>query len=215
MISYAPPETDPLPILYHDDHILVLDKPSGLLSVPGRLEEHKDCLITRVQKERPKALVVHRLDMETSGLMVMAMSSEAQRNLSTQFEKRRIGKTYEALIDGCPDEQCGVIDLPLIKDWPNRPKQMVDHEKGKPSQTEWAVMSDEEGNKTRVRLTPLTGRTHQLRVHMAAVGHPILGDTLYEGERPGIERLCLHATHLSFAHPASAERATFFSAAPF
>ena len=183
-LDYRPPQ-DPLDILHHDHEILLVNKPSGLLSVPGKGDHLSDCLIARVQEAFPEALLVHRLDMDTSGVMVFGLTPHAQRHLGQQFEKRQIKKTYVARVWGQMTDKTGEVDLPLIVDWPNRPLQMVDHENGKPAQTEWRVLrvGDDE---TRVRLYPRTGRSHQLRVHMLALGHPILGDPFYAKARPAI-----------------------------
>ncbi|MCE4555138.1 pseudouridine synthase [Pelomonas cellulosilytica] len=181
-------------IVHVDDRLVVVDKPSGLLSVPGRLEA--DCASVRVQALYPDALVVHRLDQATSGLLLFARGAKAQRELSADFAGRRVGKTYVAIVAGGLQGD-GLIDLPLAADWPNRPRQQVDHEHGKPSQTRWRVLGAA-GPHTRVVLEPITGRSHQLRVHLAALGHAILGDALYAP--PDIAaaspRLLLHASEL-------------------
>ena len=177
MDAYDPP-TEPIKVLHEDHEIVVVDKPSGLLSVPGKGEHLADCLLSRVQEAYPMALLVHRLDRDTSGVMIFALSPHAQRHLGLQFEKRQVKKTYVARVWGRLEPRKGTVDLPLIVDWPNRPKQMVCHETGKAAVTDWRVQryGDEE---TRVRLMPKTGRSHQLRVHMLALGHPILGDPFY------------------------------------
>jgi tRNA pseudouridine32 synthase/23S rRNA pseudouridine746 synthase len=202
-------------VIYLDDHMLVAEKPAGLLSVPGRLPENKDCLITRLQIDYPDALTVHRLDMATSGLMVFARGAEAHRTLSKAFADRLVNKRYIAVVAGALTGE-GEVDLPLITDWPNRPRQMVDHHIGKPSLTRWSVLQSGEG-RSRVELEPVTGRSHQLRVHMMAIGHPILGDVFYAP--PEIEalspRLLLHACRLSLPHPVSGEVMDFRSAALF
>nr|WP_303828606.1 pseudouridine synthase [Asticcacaulis taihuensis] len=195
--------------------MLVAEKPAGLLSVPGRLPENKDCLITRLQADYPDALTVHRLDMATSGLMVFARGAEAHRTLSKAFADRQVSKRYIAVVAGRLERQ-GEVDLPLITDWPNRPRQKIDHEIGKPSLTRWRVLEAGEST-TRVELEPVTGRSHQLRVHMMAIGHPILGDVFYapadiEALSP---RLLLHADRLSLPHPVSGEAMDFRSPAPF
>jgi tRNA pseudouridine32 synthase / 23S rRNA pseudouridine746 synthase len=181
-------------IVHADDRLVVIDKPAGLLSVPGRSEP--DCASARVQTLYPDALVVHRLDQATSGLLLFARGIEAQRALSADFAERRVAKVYVAVVAGHLEGE-GLIDLPLAADWPNRPRQQVDHERGKPSQTRWRVLG-REGPHTRVRLEPLTGRSHQLRVHLAALGHAIVGDALYA--TPDIAaaspRLLLHASEL-------------------
>lgn len=195
---------DKIPIIYQDDDVIVAVKPNGLLSVPGRAPEHKDCLISRIQQTRPEALTVHRLDCETSGLVVLACNKESQRELSRQFHDREIQKRYIAVVDGLLKDDEGEINLPLIGDWPNRPKQMVDFERGKPSQTFYNVIS-RSSDTTRVALTPVTGRSHQLRVHMLSLGHAILGDSLY-AEEPIFaksNRMLLHALELGFKHPST------------
>ncbi|HWU48440.1 MAG TPA: pseudouridine synthase [Asticcacaulis sp.] len=197
-------------ILYADAHLLIVDKPAGLLSVPGRGEANQDCLITRLQTDYPDALTVHRLDMATSGVMAFARGAEAQRALSMAFAERRVAKTYIAVVAGLVAEDAGEVDLPLICDWPNRPRQMVDHAVGKHALTRYRVVERGEGV-TRVDLEPVTGRSHQLRVHMAALGHPILGDPFYAPPdvRAMSARLLLHAAALSLPHPHSGETLRF------
>jgi len=213
---YRPPMSPYLRIVYYDDHILVADKPSGLLSVPGKADEHKDALIGRVNHVFPTATVVHRLDMATSGIMVMALNKASHRHISKQFELRQTRKRYFARVFGNLEEAEGEIRLPLICDWPNRPKQMVDHERGKPAHTRYQTIQ-REGDETLVALYPVTGRSHQLRVHMLALGHPILGDRLYAHEKAlaMAPRLQLHAESLCFAHPVTLEAMTFNSPIPF
>lgn len=212
--DYTPPDT-PLDIVHSDHALLVANKPSGLLSVPGRGEHLADCLLTRVQAAFPEALLVHRLDRDTSGLMVFALSPAAQKNLGQQFERRQVKKTYVARVWGRLEPKTGTVDLPLIVDWPNRPKQMVDHENGKPAVTDWRVMKYE-GGTTRVRLSPKTGRSHQLRVHMLALGHPILGDPFYaEGAALDAPRLMLHAEGLRLSHPETGHGVNFRAKTPF
>lgn len=197
---YSPPD-DPLQILHEDHEVLVVDKPSGLLSVPGKGAHLSDCLLSRVQAAFPTALLVHRLDRDTSGVMIFALSQHAQRHLGLQFEKRQVKKTYVARVWGEVTPKEGLIDLPLIVDWPNRPKQMVDHENGKQAVTEWRVVRKNR-DETRVRLMPKTGRSHQLRVHMKEIGHPILGDPFYsDGPARDFPRLMLHSETLQFRHP--------------
>ena len=212
---YAPPST-PLKILHKDAHLLVLSKPHGLLSVPGKLEGREDSLQTRVAKEYPESLLVHRLDLETSGVFIMARSKEVQRNLGMQFERRKTGKTYIARVWGQIEGESGDIDLPLRCDWDNRPMQMVCHEQGRPSQTHWDVIGCDEIS-TRVKLTPVTGRSHQLRVHMLELGHPILGDDFYAHEEAhaAAPRLQLHAESLTVHHPDGGARVTFTDPCPF
>lgn len=204
MTPYQPPPHTGLKILYRDERLLALDKPSGLLSVPGRGAEKQDSLSERVRMEYPHALVVHRLDMATSGIMLMALDKDMQRELSILFQERGIDKTYVAVVDGVLSEASGVIDKPIACDWPNRPRRMIDFENGKPSRTRFRTLAtDAVQGTSRVELIPETGRTHQLRVHMGSIGHPILGDTLY-GQAHVSERarrLLLHASSVSFSHP--------------
>lgn len=213
---YQPPMNPYIDIVYQDNDLVVLNKASGLLSVPGRLPEHKDCLQNRVQRVLPSATIVHRLDMATSGLIVMALNKPAHVAISRQFEQRQTQKSYVARVFGKLSQQEGSVDLPLICDWPNRPKQKVDHENGKKSLTHYKVLSTEE-NSTLVELTPITGRSHQLRVHMLALGHPILGDRLYaHGEAlTSSPRLQLHAQMLTLAQPTTEETIQFTSECPF
>ena len=211
---YTPPRT-PLAILHADDDIVVVDKPAGLLSVPGRGPERADCLIARLRAEFPSVLLVHRLDLDTSGVIVFALTPQAQVHLGQQFENRRTQKRYVALVSGHPAEKRGRVDLPLIVDWPNRPRQKVCHDTGRPAQTDWRVLR-QEGENTRVRLVPVTGRSHQLRVHMQALGHPILGDTLYaSGAAAEFPRLMLHAEELRLTHPMTGQPQTFRAPVPF
>lgn len=200
-------------LIYQDDALLVADKPSGLLSVPGRGEDKQDCLFSRLLRYFPDALVVHRLDMSTSGLMLFARGVEMQRRLSQMFREREVEKRYVAVVAGKLTPDTGEMDLPIAADWPNRPLRKIDAELGKPSLTRYRVLSHS-GDSTRVELEPVTGRTHQLRVHMAAIGHPILGDALY-GDEASAPRLLLHACTLKFAHPLSGEALNFGSAPPY
>ncbi|SMH43304.1 RluA family pseudouridine synthase [Maritimibacter sp. HL-12] len=212
--AYTPPDT-PLEIIHQDHEVLLVNKPAGLLSVPGKGEHLADCLLARVQAAFPEALLVHRLDRDTSGVMVFALTPHAQRNLGLQFEKRQAKKTYLARVWGQVVEKTGRIDLPLIVDWPNRPLQHVDFERGKPAVTDWRVLRHEDGT-TRVRLYPQTGRSHQLRVHMKEIGHPILGDPFYaEGAAREFPRLMLHAENLRLRHPESGKGMSFSAKAPF
>lgn len=213
---YDPP-TDPwLSILHEDSDIVVLDKPSGLLTVPGKDLALADCLEARVQARHPTAKVVHRLDKDTSGILLMALNKKALGYLGSQFEGRKTRKSYAARVWGELEGESGRIDLPLATDWEHKPRQRVDVERGRPSQTEWEVVAREK-NATRVRLTPITGRTHQLRLHMMAIGHPILGDQFYAtGEAlAAADRLQLHAEMLSFFHPADGLERTFMAPCPF
>lgn len=213
--AYAPPDT-PLTVIHADHAVLVVDKPAGLLSVPGKGEDLADCLIARIQALYPEVLLVHRLDRDTSGVMVFALTRHAQRELSAQFEARKTKKAYRARLWGHLEPKEGTVDLPLIVDWPNRPRQHVDHVNGKPAQTGWKVLGHDEDGTTRVRLFPLTGRSHQLRVHMMELGHPILGDPLYaEGPARDHPRLMLHAESLRFNHPETGKGMTFTAPVPF
>ena len=197
--------------LHADDALLVLVKPAGLLSVPGRGADKQDCASARAQQQWPGALVVHRLDMATSGLLLMARTPDVQRALSHAFAQREVEKHYQAIVQGCmsaPESQggWGDIELPIAADWERRPLRVIDHERGKPSHTRWRVLAmDEAAQTTRLELSPITGRTHQLRLHLAAIGHAILGDALYADAsvQARAPRLLLHATRLAFAHPLS------------
>ena len=212
--DYAPPD-GPLVILHDDHEVVVVDKPTGLLSVPGKGAHLADCLLSRVQAVFPTALLVHRLDRDTSGVMIFALTPHAQRHLGLQFEKRQVKKTYVARVWGELAERTGTVDLPLCVDWPNRPRQHVDHENGKPAQTDWRVVKAGEGE-TRVRLMPRTGRSHQLRVHMMSLGHPILGDPFYaEGPARDHPRLMLHSETLQFRHPDGGQGTRVTAKAPF
>jgi tRNA pseudouridine32 synthase/23S rRNA pseudouridine746 synthase len=200
---------------------IVVDKPAGLPSVPGRAPELADCAVTRVQRLFPEALTVHRLDMATSGLLLLARGPLHQRGLSIAFERRQVHKVYEAVVDGCMAQDEGVIDLPLAADWPRRPRQCVDTKRGKPSTTHYRVLERLPGAgtapRTRVELQPRTGRSHQLRVHLLALGHPICGDTLYADDRPtaASPRLMLHARDLALDDPCTGTRASFSCPTPF
>lgn len=213
---YKPPQTPFLEFVYQDDDLVVLNKPSGLLTVPGRLPEHQDCLERRVQKVLPTATIVHRLDMATSGLLVMALNKDAHVKISRQFETRHISKRYLARVYGKVENENGEVTLPLICDWPNRPKQKVDFEKGKKAHTKYRVLRFEP-EATLVELTPITGRSHQLRVHMLELGHPILGDRLYAHHKALTvsERLQLHAHTLKLSQPTTNEALSFEAPCPF
>lgn len=215
-----PPPPNLLNIIHTTDRYVVIDKPAGLLSVPGKGPANQDCASSRVRKAFPHAtgpIVVHRLDMDTSGLLVLALDADAQRDLSAQFRARTVEKRYIALVAGIMPAESGVIDLPMRPDITNRPYQIIDHVLGKPASTSWRVLALET-DRTRVELVPVTGRTHQLRVHCAAIGHPILGDVLY-GPQPetahAAPRLCLHASYLAFTDPATGRRVEYTSPAPF
>lgn len=212
--DYAPPDV-PLDIIHHDHELLAVNKPSGLLSVPGKGPHLADCLIARIQTAFSDALLVHRLDRDTSGVMIFAMTLHAQRHLGLQFEKRQTRKTYVARVYGEVAEKQGTISLPLIVDWPNRPLQMVDYENGKEAVTEWRRQRHGDGE-TRMRLTPKTGRSHQLRVHMREIGHPILGDPFYAtGPARDFPRLMLHAEKLRVRHPDGGRGMEFHAPTPF
>ncbi|WP_338401962.1 RluA family pseudouridine synthase [Paragemmobacter straminiformis] len=212
--SYSPPPGDPV-ILFEDARIIVVDKPSGLLSVPGKLEGREDCLMTRLELFRPGALLVHRLDCDTSGVMIFARDKAAQGFLGQEFEKRRARKSYIARVAGLMAEDRGTVDLPLCADWEYRPRQKVDHERGRPAVTDWEVVSRSNGE-TRVRMFPHTGRSHQLRVHMRELGHAILGDPIYaEGSARDYPRLMLHAETLALHHPETKAWVEFSAACPF
>ncbi|WP_050526947.1 pseudouridine synthase [Pseudorhodobacter aquimaris] len=211
---YTPPDT-PLSVLFADEHIVVADKPSGLLSVPGRGEDRQDCLIGRLREVYPDILLVHRLDLDTSGVMIFGRTKAAQGFLGQQFEKRLTKKIYLARVWGEVAEDTGRVDLPLIVDWPNRPRQHVNFETGKPSITDWRALKRGNGE-TRMKLTPQTGRSHQLRVHMQAIGHPILGDPLYAtGAAADFPRLMLHADSLKIRHPETEAAMNFSAPCPF
>ncbi len=214
--------------IHADAHLLVLSKPSGLLSVPGRGPDKQDCLSARAQAQWPDALIVHRLDMATSGLIVMARGPDMQRTLSMAFASRQVHKTYEAIVQGVllqktqSPQGWDDIQIPLSIDWPNRPRSKIDWQQGKPSHTLWQVIPasshpNSSGSATRVRLQPVTGRTHQLRLHMMAIGHPIWGDNLYAPAdvQALSPRLLLHACRLQFVHPVTAQSLDLHSTVPF
>ena len=212
---YSPPKT-PLDILYIDEDVLVVNKPSGLLSVPGKELKHRDSLELRVKEQYANSLLVHRLDMDTSGAIIFALNKSSQRSLNLQFEQRAVKKIYEARVFGNINKNNGSIDLPLMVDWPNRPLQKVDIKEGKDAITHWHVLKRER-NATRVRLMPETGRTHQLRVHMMSIGHAILGDRFYGNaiEINLAKELQLHAKQLVVNHPKSGKSLALISKVPF
>lgn len=216
LLPYFPPLDPQFDVLYQDDSIIVLNKPSGLLSVPGKHPVHHDSLSYRVSRVYPTAQVVHRLDMATSGVIVMALHPAAHRELNRQFRERETAKCYYAWVYGNPKQSAGSIDLPLCCDWPNRPRQMVDHEHGKAALTHWRCIP-REPDRSLIKLIPITGRSHQLRVHMKSLGHVILGDNLYaEGDALAMApRLMLHAAKLELRHPQSKEWLTFQAPASF
>jgi tRNA pseudouridine32 synthase/23S rRNA pseudouridine746 synthase len=189
-------------VIYADEHIVVANKPSGLLSVPGRGPDKQECLVSHLEKQFDDIKVVHRLDMDTSGLIVFARTAEAQRNLSRQFQERQTKKTYHAICSGLPSESKGAIKLPMRCDWERRPLQIIDFKHGKSAETHWQI-KQQLADRFLVVLTPITGRSHQLRLHMKSLGHPILGDNLYADPQSlnQSSRLLLHAQALSFNHP--------------
>jgi tRNA pseudouridine32 synthase / 23S rRNA pseudouridine746 synthase len=222
---------NPFDLIYRDDSLLVVNKPAGLLAVPGRGPDKQDCLSSRLQRKFPDVLVVHRLDMSTSGLMVFARGAGMQRRLSQMFQEHEMKKRYVAIVAGKLEPETGEVGLPIIADWPNRPLRKIDAESGKPSLTRYrAVQVETRSNSehlpidglnanfffeaTRVELEPVTGRTHQLRLHMSAIGHPILGDALY-GDAATAPRLMLHATSLDFLHPLTGTPLLFACPPPF
>jgi tRNA pseudouridine32 synthase/23S rRNA pseudouridine746 synthase len=199
-------------VLYQDDAVIAIDKPAGLLAVPGRGTHKADCASARVQASVPDALIVHRLDEATSGVLLFARGAAVQRALSIAFAERRVAKRYEAIVEQWQDGGEGAIVLPLAADWPNRPRQKVDAVHGKPSLTRWRVL-DRRPGRARLALEPVTGRSHQLRVHAAALGHPIVGDALYGGAPA--ERLMLHACELRLPHPLEERMLVLESPPPF
>lgn len=229
-MTFIVPRCDlPIETLYQDEDLLVVSKPAGLLSVPGRDERNRDCLISRIQETEPEARIVHRLDFATSGLMVVACHADAHRHLSRQFEQRHVDKTYQAVVVGWVPQDEGEVSAPLICDWPNRPRQKVDWQEGKAATTGYAVtdryrQANKDGQSgqgeqemSRIDLHPITGRSHQLRVHMLHLGHPIVGCEFYAPPaiRALSSRLLLHASALSFDQPTSGERLMFDQPAPF
>lgn len=208
---------DSLPeILHRDDRLIALNKPAGMLSVPGIGPEKADCLAARVAAAFPGARIVHRLDRDTSGVIVMALDAEAHRQLSVQFQDRQVEKKYIAIVAGAIERDEGSIDLPMRKDLDDPPRQIIDHDRGRPAVTRWRVLQ-RAADRTRLELSPLTGRSHQLRLHMKSIGHPVLGDDLYAP--PDVlamaDRLMLHAVSLSIIHPSTAEWRTFEAPCPF
>lgn len=216
LLHYEPPTTPFLDVVYEDAQLLVVDKPSGLLSVPGKHPEHRDSVYTRVQRAHPDIRVVHRLDMATSGLILLAKTKAAQSHLNRQFQDRTTHKRYIAEVWSQPPALQGVIELPLSCDWPNRPRQHLDFATGKPSTTFYRVLNST-AQQSRIALRPHTGRSHQLRVHMQALGCPILGDKFYAHRDAFLaaDRLLLHAERLLVTHPTTEQPITFFKDAPF
>lgn len=217
LIHYDPPTEPWLDIVYHDNHIMVVNKPSGLLSVPGNQPQYYDSAMSRIKDKYGFCEPAHRLDMATSGLLLFAMSKAADRELKRQFREREPKKHYQALVWGHLAQDKGEVNLPLICDWENRPRQMICFERGKSAVTLYEVLARYPNNSTRVRLTPITGRSHQLRLHMLALGAPILGDKFYAHPQAKAmaPRLCLHAESLEITHPISGERMRFESAPEF
>lgn len=210
--------TDQMPdILFQDEHYIILNKPANLLSVPGRGADKQDCLSARVQTHLPSALIVHRLDYDTSGIILMALTKQAQSAAGKLFQQREILKTYVAIVDGWPENSNGSIDLPMRCDIDRRPLQIIDHQQGKQALTHWKRLENYENNSSRIELSPHTGRSHQLRLHMQAIGHPILGDNLYGTDitLAMSPRLLLHATQLEFKHPLSNQLVSIDSPAEF
>ena len=214
--KYNPPKT-PLEIIYIDSSIVILNKPAGLLTVPGRPDSHCDCLLTRLRKEVFGALLVHRLDLHTSGTIIFARTAASQVHLNKQFELRQTKKTYIARVEGHLEKNKGEIKLPLTLDWPNRPRQKVCFETGKNAITFYKVLNCEIQNVSRIELHPITGRSHQLRLHMKSIGHPILGDPLYGNESSFLaaKRLQLHSHKLEITHPKSNKMQLYSAQAPF
>ena len=205
-------------IIYRDDSLLLVNKPADLLSVPGKHPQNQDCVISRLQQDFRTARIVHRLDMATSGIMVIALTSDSHRQLSRQFELRQTDKHYIAMVDGIVENDAGSIELPIITDWPNRPLQKVCFDTGKQAKTDYQVLArDIESQQTRVLLKPITGRSHQLRIHMAEIGHPILGCRFYGHDKAIAKspRLLLHAEKLNFTHPDTGEAIAGLSPCPF
>lgn len=206
-------------LIHRDLDFMVIHKPAGLLSVPGKTEDLQDCAINRLIKEERRTLLIHRLDRDTSGLLVFGLSKAGQKSISRQFQERQTDKTYQALVAGLLEGE-GTVDIPVIYDPSRPPLHIVDATHNKPALTHWQVLEHIEiqGQQvTRVKLTPITGRAHQLRVHMQHLGHPIVGDTLYASpeQQSWMPRLCLHAERLSFNHPITEERMDFYSPVPF
>jgi len=211
--DYQPPDV-PLQVLHQDDQVIVVDKPAGLLSVPGKLAGRRDCLELRLRAVFWDSLLVHRLDCDTSGVMIFARTKQAQGFLGQEFEQRRAKKSYVALVAGLVKEDTGRIDLPIGSDWEHRPRQKVDLVNGRSSITDWVVM-ERSSYGTKVRLYPQTGRSHQLRVHMLAIGHPILGDQIYSDDAARYPRLMLHAEHLGLHHPGTKDWVDYHATCPF
>jgi len=203
----VPHSSEAIAILYADRDLLLVRKPDLLLSIPGRHPLNRDCLITRLRRDYPAASIVHRLDLDTSGIMVIPLNKPTHAHISRQFQQRKVHKSYHAIVYGRVERDCGAIDLPIARDWANRPRQMICHARGKPALTHFRVL-DRCGHHSRLLLQPETGRSHQLRIHLREIGHPILGCDLYAHETAfGMAgRLMLHASMLEFEHPATGKR---------
>lgn len=214
--NYQPPAVCALDVLYEDSDLVIVNKPAGLLTVPGRGADKQDCMLHRLKTEYPDALTVHRLDMDTSGILLFARNADAHRAMSRLFEQRCIHKTYLARVWGRPEDARGSVNLPLITDWPNRPRQKIDFSRGKAALTHYQLLTSN-GQHSLLQLFPVTGRSHQLRLHMSALGHPILGDPLYGTalSRCASQRLLLHAEQLGFEHPFTDEPVKLHCAAEF
>lgn len=208
--------SDRFTVIHRDGRLLVLDKPSGLLSVPGRGPDLQDCLASRVQQVFPHARVVHRLDRDTSGLILMALDREAQRDVSQQFEKRQIKKVYKCLVSGQINQTAGLIDLPISRDYNHPPRYKIDSVHGRAAQTSWRLIETTKVG-SRLQIQPITGRSHQIRLHLATIGHPILGDPLYADSTvlAAADRLMLHACELQLTHPDTGQAVCWYSFCPF
>ena len=217
LIEYNPPQEPWLDLVYRDDYIAVVNKPSGLLSVPGNQLQYYDSAMSRVKEKYGFCEPAHRLDMATSGILLFALSKAADRELKRQFREREPKKYYQALVWGHVEQDHGVVELPLICDWEKRPRQKICFAQGKRAVTFYDVLQRYPNNTTRVKLTPITGRSHQLRLHMLALGHPILGDKFYAHPQAKAmsPRLCLHAESLQIQHPISGEIMTFTASVGF
>lgn len=201
-----PHSQEEIRILYKDADLLLVRKPDLLLSIPGRHPLNKDCLITRLQQDHPTASIVHRLDLDTSGIMIIPLNKPTHAHISRQFQERRVEKSYHAVVFGVVDQDAGEIELPIRCDWENRPLQMIDHEQGKHALTRYEVLKRMK-DRTRMLLKPVTGRSHQLRIHMRELGHPILGCDMYAHEEAlkMADRMLLHASFIGFEHPTTGE----------
>lgn len=217
LINYTPPQTPYLDVVHYDNHFVLINKPSGLLSVPGNQPQYYDSVMSRVKEKYGFCEPAHRLDMSTSGLILFALSKAADSELKRQFRERETQKSYTALVWGHLEQDQGEVNLPLICDWENRPRQKICFERGKSAVTLYDVLERLPNNTTRVKLTPITGRSHQLRLHMLALGHPILGDKFYAPPQAKAlsPRLCLHAESLSFYHPLTQKGLSFSVEAGF